>query len=113
MSCGDYELQNFFQLISWCLVMVQGSLLEHQFLLLSKDSFSLLSICIISQQVFQILHFPVRDSLDCGLKYWIFLLGSHPFSHMEVHMHFSGSSQNCSFPDLLMYFLSASATARS
>ena len=50
--------------------------------MLQKDSFSLLSICIISQQVFQILYFLVRDPLDCSLKYWILLLGGHQISHM-------------------------------
>ena len=37
--------------------MVEGSFVQHQLLLLLKDSFSLLSICVISQQVFLIMHF--------------------------------------------------------
>ena len=67
---------------SQCVAKVEGSLVEHQLFLLSKDSFPFLSICIVSQQVFQILYFLVRDPLNCSLKYWILLLGSHPFSHM-------------------------------
>ena len=53
------QIQNFFQLASWCVAMVEGFLVKHQLLLILKDSFSLLSIYIISQLVFQILHFPV------------------------------------------------------
>ena len=75
MSYGAYEPQNFFQLTRWCVVMVVGSLVEHQLLPLSKDSFSLLSIYIISRQVFQILNFPVRDplnhSLNIGSSCWL------------------------------------------
>ena len=68
MSCGDYKLCNFFQLASWCMVVIEGSLIEHQLFLLLKDSHSLLSVCIISQKMLQILYFLVRDPIDCGLS---------------------------------------------
>ena len=47
-AMGDHKPQNFFQFTSWCVVMVDGSLVEHQLFLLLKDSFSLLSICAVS-----------------------------------------------------------------
>ena len=39
MSCRDYELQNIFQLTSWCVAMVEGSVVECQLLPPPKDSF--------------------------------------------------------------------------
>ena len=82
MSCWDHIPQNFVQFASWCVAMVAGSLVEYQLLPLLKDNFYLLSICIISQQVFQVLYFPVRDPFNCVLKYWILQLGGHPIRHM-------------------------------
>ena len=43
---------------------------------------------IVSQQMFQILHFPVGNPLNHGLKYGIFLLGDHADqSHVGSHMY--------------------------
>ena len=76
VRCGDDEPQNFFQLTRQCVAIVEGSLVEHQFFLLFRDSLSLFHVCIISQQMFQILHFLVGNPLDHGLKYGIFRLGA-------------------------------------
>ena len=104
VSHGDYESQNFFQLTSQCVSMVEGSLVEHKLSPFLKDSLSLFCVHIISQYMFQIIHFMVGNPLN-----GIFLLGSHPVSHIQVHMCMGGSSLDCSFPDLPMYlFISLS-----
>ena len=82
MGHGDYELQNFFQLTSQCMAVIKGSLIEHQLFPLLKDSHSLHSVCVISQEMLQVLYFPIRDPIDCGFKYWIFPLSGHPISHV-------------------------------
>ena len=64
MSHGDNEPQNVFLFASQCVVMVEGSLVDHQLFPLLKDSFFLHSIYVVSQQMFHILYFLVRDPLD-------------------------------------------------
>ena len=81
MSHGDHKLQNPFQLANWCVAMVEGPLVDYQVFPLSKDSLSLLSVHVISQQVPQILYFLVGDPLNRSLKYWILLVGGHLVTH--------------------------------
>ena len=82
MNHRDKKPQNFFQLTSQSVVMVEGSLVEHQPFPLSKDSLFLPCVCIISQQMLKILYFLVGNPHDCSLRYWIFLLSGHIISHM-------------------------------
>ena len=48
--------------------MVEGSLVECQLFPLLKDTFSHLSVCIVFQQVLQILYSLDRDPLNHSLK---------------------------------------------
>ena len=64
------------------MAVLVGSLIEHQLFLLSKDSNSLLSVYVVSQEMLQIMYFPIGDLIDHGLKYGIFPLGGHPISHV-------------------------------
>ena len=62
MSCGDCKLHNCSQLTGQCMAKIEGSLIEHQLFLLSKDGHSLLSVCVISQKMLQIL------TIQLGIK---------------------------------------------
>ena len=103
MSHGDYKLHNFLQLTSWCMMVIESSLIEGQLFLLLKDGYFLLSVCVISQEILQILYFLMGNPINHGLKYWVLLLNSHPISHMQIQMCMVGSSLDGSFPDSLMY----------
>ena len=52
MSHGDYKPQNFLQLASQCMMVIEGFLVEHQFFLLLKDGHSLFSVHIVSQKIY-------------------------------------------------------------
>ena len=92
---------DFSQLANWCMAKIGGSMIDHQFLLLSKDEYSLLTVHIISQEMLRFLYFQIGNLIDHDLKYWILPLSSHPISHMQVHMCVGSSSLDSSFPDLL------------
>ena len=89
---------NFFLFGSRGVATVKGSLVECQLLLLLENSLTLFSICIASQQVFEILHSLASDPLNHGLERWILLLGGH------IQVYACSSSLYCSFLEWLVYF---------
>ena len=103
MSCGDYKLQNIIQLTRWGMVMVEGSLVECLFLLLSKDSFPSSDFVSSPCRCFRSCIFQLEihsiTVLSIGPSCWVVT--------QSVTCRFTclgSSSQNCSFPDLFMYF---------
>ena len=87
------------------MTVIEASLIEHQLFLLLMDGHSLLSVCIISQEMLQILYFPFGNPIGHSLKYWIFPLSSCPISHVQVHTCMGSSSLDGRFLDSLIYLL--------
>ena len=67
MSCGDYKLQNFFQLVNQYVAMVESILVECELLLLPKGGHSLFNVGVLSQEMLQILYVLSRDPFDQNL----------------------------------------------
>ena len=112
-AVGTMNCKTSFNLGSCCVAMVEGSLVDCQLFPLLKDSLSLIHDCIISHQMFQILHFLVRNPLNCGLKYGIFLWEATQsvtcrFTHVWTALAWIVVSQTC-----LCISSSASATTAS
>ena len=97
---GTMDHKAFFQLANWCMVVIEGSYDRGSAFLLSKNGHSLLSVHVISQEMLQILYFPMGDPINHGLKYWIFPLSGHPSvtcrsTHIWVALTWMAASWTC------------------
>ena len=109
MSCGDYKLHSFLQLSGQSMVVVEGTLMECEFLPFFKDAHTLLCLGVVPQEMFEILYFMAGNPLHHNFEYGIFLLHSYPVCHMQVYTHVSGLCLDCNLFNLLMYpFISLS-----
>ena len=77
-ACGDYEpCKTSSSSPARCMAVIEGSLIEHQpFPGSQQDGHSLLSVHVISQEMLQILYFPIGDTMDCkalstGSSHWV------------------------------------------
>ena len=57
LNHGDYELHCFFQLSGWSMAVIEGTLVECEFLPFPKDGHTLFCSGVVPQDVFQILYF--------------------------------------------------------
>ena len=97
MSCGENKPQSFFQLSSWSMAVVKGTLMEYEFLPLPKDGHALFHCGVVSQEMFEILYFMGGNPLHDNFEFGVFLLHSYPVGYMQVYMCMSGPCLNCSF----------------
>ena len=102
-AMGDSKLHGFLQLSSWGMVVVEGTLVDHEFLLLPKDGCTLFHYSVVSQEMFEILYFMEGNPLHHNFEYGIVLLHSHPVYYEHVYTYVSGPCLNCSFFYLFMY----------
>ena len=103
MSHRDYKLHSFLQCPSGSMVLVEGTLMEHEFLPFPKDGHTLFHRGMVPQEMFKIIYFMGGNPLHYNLEYGIFLLCSYPVHYMQVHVHVGGPCLDCSFFNLLMY----------
>ena len=103
MSHGDYKPHSFLQLSGQSMVVIEGTLMEYEFLPLPKDGHTLFHCSMVPQEMFEILYFMGGNPLHHNFEYGIFLLCSYPVHYMQVHMHVSSPCLDCSFFNLLMY----------
>ena len=109
MGHEDYKLHIFLQLSGWSIAVIEGTLMEQEFLLLPKDGHTLFHHGMVPKEMFVILYFMGGNSIHHNFKYGIFLLCSYPVCYMQVHSCVSGPCLDCSFFNLLMYpFISLS-----
>ena len=83
---GDYKLHSFFQLSGQSMAVIEGTLMECEFLLLPKDGHTLFHCGMISQEMFEILYFMGGNPVHHNFEYGIFLLCSHPVHYMQVNV---------------------------
>ena len=103
MSHGDYKLHSFLQLSGWSMVVIEGTLMECEFLLFPKDGHSLFHCGVVSQEMFEILYFMGGNALHHNFEYGIFLLCSYPVCYMQVYTCVSSPCLDFIFFNLLMY----------
>ena len=63
VSHGDYELHLFFQLSSQSMAVIEGTLVEHEFLPFPKDNHTLFFIGVVPLEMFQTLYYMGGDPL--------------------------------------------------
>ena len=103
MSHGDYRLHSFLQLYGQSMAVIEGTLMEHEFLPFPKDGHTLFCYGRVPQKMFEILYFMGGNPLHHNFEHGIFLLHSYPVPYMQVHTHVSDPGLDCSFFNLLMY----------
>ena len=103
MSLGDHKLQSFLQLSRQSMAVIEGTLMEHEFLPLPQDGHALFHCGVVSQKMFEILYFMGGNPLHHDFKYVIFLLCSYPVNYMKVYMCVRSPCMDCSLFKLLMY----------
>ena len=103
MSHGDYKPHRFLQISSQGVAVVEGTLMECEFLLLLKDCYTLFHWSMVSKEMFEIPYFMGGNPLHHNFKYGIFLLCSYLVHYMQVYTCVSGPYLDCSFLNLLMY----------
>ena len=74
-------------LASWSMAVVEGILMEHEFLPFPKDGHTLFHHGVVPQEMFKILYFMGGNPLHHNFEYGIFLLCSYPVCYMQVYMH--------------------------
>ena len=102
MSHGYYKPHSFLQLSSQSMVVIEGTLMECEFLPFPKDDHTLFHNSVVSQEMFKILCFMGGNPLHHNFEYRIFLC-SYPVYYTHVYMCVGGPDLDCCFLNLFMY----------
>ena len=68
VSSGNYEQHCFFQLSGQSMAVIEGTLVQHEFLPLPKDGHTLFHSGVVPWEMFQILYFMGADPLHCNFE---------------------------------------------